>query len=138
MFWLATTILGCAQSPTEADKKLATYVEQNIVLPKGSPGPQCYKRYYQVVEGAELAELADSLAKSGGRLLIGRYVRPRRHEMPGIVWVSSQEETPTVYDAGCGEINVYYIAGETPESISAICSFDVAGEIPAEVQPFSC
>ena len=138
IFLLAAAVSGCAEGPTNADNRLVRYVEQNVVLPKGSPGFQCYKRYYRVVGGAELAEFAPSLAQSGHRLLIGRYIRPQPDDAPGMVWINSDKELPIKYDAGCGALWVYYVDGEPPETISATCSFDIAGQVPAGVEPFSC
>ncbi len=134
-------VAGCTQHPTENESKLAAYVEQHVVLPNGSPGPQCYERYYRIIDGAELTELAPSLGDNGQRLLIGQYFpvrEPQSDTRTGIVWVNSEEEVPSLFDGGCGQIGVWYLLGGPPENIEAMCSFTVGGAIPEEVEPFSC
>lgn len=138
-FLIAVT--ACAQKPTEADKDLAAFVEQHVVLPQGSPGPECYKRYYQIVDTANSSELPLSLKKSGRRLLLGKYFpvrEPRIDGEPGIFWVENERELKDMFDGGCSQINVLYLPGDPPQDISATCNSNINGEIPKEVVPFSC
>jgi len=60
---ISVAVAGCSNHPTHAEKALIAFVEQHVMLAKGSPGPQCYKRYYRLVEGDELGALLPGLAQ---------------------------------------------------------------------------
>ena len=117
------------------------FVERHVVLPEGSPGPECYERYYRFVEGEELAALVPSMRNTNRRLLTAHYYpvrEPHTDRKSRIVWVQNEKDMPTIHDGGCSQIGVSYLAGDPSEHIVAMCSFNIAGEVPEKVEPFSC
>lgn len=138
----ALACLGCAEAPGPREQALVARVEKHVQLPKGAGALRCYKRYYAVIRGKQLEELLGGSDPPVRELLVGHYREPgeRREDAPGIRWVDRIEDIPTIHDAGCSDLQVWYAEGWPEKDIKAGCAPDFAGSIPEEIKgkPLTC
>lgn len=130
--FLVLAASGCSDRPNAEQTRLIADVEAHVVMPKGAGRPQCYARYYMIVD-ADGSESIFGVKLHDGRFLFGEY---RREEKPGVHWLASPKDRPApLYDAGCDAMSVLVDLDRPGGPIEASCSPSFAGNIPASVDP---
>lgn len=121
---------ACSPRPSREDQAIIDLVEKRVTLPKGAGKLSCYRRYYTVLRGKQIADELGAQV-SDKPVLLGRYVLGKN---PRVIWKASTKEMPIVFDGGCEILHVMYFP-DHPELPVAGCGLTFAGTSPEAIDP---